>query len=260
MPRFSVTSHARWLGVLLSVTLVSTGCQQLRRRDATAVPTSPTPYEVAPDFGSPSQPTPLAAPALPPAEDLVIPPPPGTASHGEFGGPRLGGFTAPKFHDLPDLTIPAADLDDPSAPRIQPTSNDELDVVADNDLKFPVDEPVLLREFLKSKPQQAVELDADLFRLELEAERLEAPVIAVPMPQEIVSGDAMQPIVVQSLPPKSSGRSVAEWPTGGVPQDIIIAPGPSVQKWAAETTAPVRSTPPRRLADDNSDWAVRTIE
>jgi|GEM_PF-4036255 len=261
MTRTLSISPAGWLAGLLCLMLVTCGCQQLRKRDAQSVPMSPPPYEVAPEFGAPSQPTPLSAPMLPPAEDLEIPPLPGTAAAGSMGGPRLGGFTPPPtYDDLPELSMPDDDLNDSSAPRIRPTSNAELDITSRDEREFPSEEPVLLREFLKSRPQQVVELDADLFRLELEAENLESPVVPQLAAPAIATGLALQPVVIQPLAPKSPGRDAPEWPTGGVPHEIIVTPGPSVQKWVDEPVRRVQGAMPRRLAEDNSDWAVRAIE
>lgn len=262
MTRFTTTSAICIIGILIGMTLVSTGCQHLRRRESPPSPTvEPTPLEFVPEYSSPNQPTPLSAPALPPADDLPIPPGPESAAHMDLDGPRLGGFTPPpSFEELPDLAIPEANLDDPSAPRIRRTSNDDLEIVATEDLELPTEEPVLLKDFLKSKPQNAVQLDADLFRLELEADRLELPVISMPPQVDVHSSSVAQPIVVEPLATITPHRAIANWPTEGPPQDMIIVPGPSVQKWAVEPAMPSRSTPPRRLAADNSDWAGPTIE
>lgn len=239
------------------------GCQQVQKRNATTSPSVNPSYESLPDFGSPIQPTPLQAPVLPaPDNDLEIPPVPGSAKRERLNDSKIGGFTLPALTDLEDepRTL-ASDWFGETTDQVQTTAGEEeLDLLIPDDLDLVAEEPVLLRDFLKSKPAPLVELDPDLFRLELEADALELPVPLPELAAPIISEAVAQPIVTQTFPQSAGGGAAPAWPAEGVASGIIITPGPSVQKWVDERRYPAVAIPPRRLADDNSDWAGRTIE
>lgn len=222
---------------------------------------------------------------MPPSEDLVIPPPPGTAQHSASNEDRIGGFTPPPmFRDEPRLPAAPADHEDLTLPPILPTGSGAESPVeeankplADQDLEtLGETEPVPLRSFLRKPTAQPVELDSSLFLLELQAdileeqrsdseqvaEDLEDLPVAIEIPQPAKAPRSL--VVVDDIPQPDKSTSAQQWPKGGVPLDIAITPGPVVPKWSPYGSYRNYAAPPaalpRRLATSNSDWDLRPIE
>ncbi len=292
LPHASDTNRFR-LPVVCFALLVLTccaaaGCRQTSRQassptllePAYAEPTSAPNYELTP------VPSDAGAPPLPPAEDLVIPPPPGTTQVPAGREDQIGGFTLPpNFQDEPRLPIPASETEDLSALPILPTGSDEessadgseVDVFADQIFERTTETvAVPMRDFLRKPAAQPVELDSSLFLLELQADALgetlpieqDAAVAIEELPVEIeVPLPATTPrslVVVDDIPQPDHGTSAQPWPKTGVPLDIVITPGPVAPKWSRYDSYRNYAAPPaalpRRLANSNSDWELRPIE
>lgn len=292
LPHASDTNRFR-LPVVCSALLAltccaATGCRQTSRQTASptllepayADPTSAPNYELSP------VPSEVGAPPLPPADDLVIPPPPASTYVPGRRDDQIGGFTSPpEFQDEPRLPVPAAETEEHSSLRILPTGSDEessadgseVDEFADQIFERTSETAAVpMRDFLRKPAAQPVELDSSLFLLELQADALnetlptesDAAVAIEELPVEIeVPLPAPAPrsvVVVDDIPQPDHGTSAQPWPKTGVPLDIVITPGPVAPKWSRYESYRNYAAPPaalpRRLANSNSDWELRPIE
>ena len=269
--------QARWGATLL---LAGSCCCQLGCRQTAQRVNGPTPLSVPvysepelPPLDSPSPAPAQPVPLMPPASDDGLPPLPGTAFMTPKQVEKIGGFTRPVAPpDAPTLTPPDAFDDAPQLPIRKVAGDAPLLPTLPTPESAPAEPRLVLRE-VSSAP---VTLDPSLFVLELQDLEQTAELPGLTVPDLAVPGESEPALAVPTLEPTiplptiepqqvvvPGQPGMPSWPRGGLPQNMVISPGPVRPKWST-TPAPLPAdslnTAPRRLAIDNSDWDLPANE